>query len=297
MLVCESIKMKSCPQCRSQYSDDTLSFCLQDGTPLKVLEIPGAPTVVRGREIETFVRQASTGPGASVVTPEASTRRSTFFPMVLAALISGLAVALVAAGIGAWIYFKGDDPANTSAQIGNTSNENSISNGSETTVGNSTPGTPLPATPSPTPAAQPTKIPENTPMPPPVLDREQAVRDISTSIYSWKSQAESHDLDSYMQNYAPTVHYYRKPGSSRAFVRSDKLRAFRTYSTMSIRITNMNVDVSGSGESATALFDKEWVFSGSQRSAGKVRQQLKFQNSGGRWLITSERDLKVYYIN
>ncbi|MGH9819119.1 MAG: hypothetical protein ACRD43_03025, partial [Pyrinomonadaceae bacterium] len=26
--------MKSCPKCASQYSDQTLSFCLQDGTPL-----------------------------------------------------------------------------------------------------------------------------------------------------------------------------------------------------------------------------------------------------------------------
>ena len=27
--------MKYCPACSSQYSDDTLSFCLQDGTPLE----------------------------------------------------------------------------------------------------------------------------------------------------------------------------------------------------------------------------------------------------------------------
>ena len=26
--------MKKCPQCKSIYGDDTLSFCLQDGTPL-----------------------------------------------------------------------------------------------------------------------------------------------------------------------------------------------------------------------------------------------------------------------
>lgn len=46
--------MKKCPKCGTQYSDVTLSYCLQDGTPL--VPVPGAdhPTVVMG-ETETFV--------------------------------------------------------------------------------------------------------------------------------------------------------------------------------------------------------------------------------------------------
>src|SRR5687768_5888409 len=47
--------MKTCPSCRTQYSDDTLFFCLQDGTPLVGSEAEN-PTVALG-ETETFVRR------------------------------------------------------------------------------------------------------------------------------------------------------------------------------------------------------------------------------------------------
>src|SRR5438552_19014995 len=46
--------MKKCPQCGTQYSDITLSFCLQDGTPLVVAPQTDTPTVVLG-ETETVV--------------------------------------------------------------------------------------------------------------------------------------------------------------------------------------------------------------------------------------------------
>ena len=44
--------MKICPSCKTQYSDDTLSFCLQDGTPLAAGFSSDTPTVVLG-ETET----------------------------------------------------------------------------------------------------------------------------------------------------------------------------------------------------------------------------------------------------
>src|ERR1051325_6980190 len=46
--------MKKCPQCGTQYSDVTLSFCLQDGTPLVAVPQTDTPTVVLG-ETETVV--------------------------------------------------------------------------------------------------------------------------------------------------------------------------------------------------------------------------------------------------
>ena len=46
--------MKKCPQCGTQYSDVTLSFCLQDGTPLIVAPQADTPTVVLG-ETETAI--------------------------------------------------------------------------------------------------------------------------------------------------------------------------------------------------------------------------------------------------
>ena len=51
--------MKFCPKCSSQYADDTLSFCLEDGTPLAVFGPGDMPTAVLSEsELLTSVRAA-----------------------------------------------------------------------------------------------------------------------------------------------------------------------------------------------------------------------------------------------
>jgi len=129
------------------------------------------------------------------------------------------------------------------------------------------------------------------------VDKETARREVSESINNWRSLGEARDLDSYMSNYADRVDYYNRSGVTRGAVRSDKARAFGLYSSMNYTLSNMNVSVDDSGTRATAEFDKEWDFRGSRPSSGKVRSQLRLRNEGGRWLITGERDLKVYYTN
>ncbi len=62
-----------------------------------------------------------------------------------------------------------------------------------------------------------------------------------------------------------------------------------------MRANISNMDVSVKGETATATFDKEWTFSGDGSNSGKVRSQLTFRRINGRWLITGERDVRVYH--
>ena len=114
---------------------------------------------------------------------------------------------------------------------------------------------------------------------------------------TWKSMAESRDLDSYMGNYAEKIDYYAKKGVSRSYVRDDKRKYFDGFTSIRSDITNMDITVSPSGDEATVLFDKEWDSEGAKRSAGKLRQELKLRNVSGDWLITSEKQLKVYYQN
>ena len=133
--------------------------------------------------------------------------------------------------------------------------------------------------------------------PTPGIDKVKASRDVSTQIGSWRYLGETGDLNGLIGKYASAVDYYNKRGASRDFIRADKQRAYRLYNSMSIRLSNMEVSVGNSGETATAVFDKEWVFGGASRSTGKVRQQLQFASINGQWLITSERDIKVYYTN
>ena len=46
--------MKYCPSCQTNYADDTLTFCLQDGTELKRASDSQMPTVILG-ELETLI--------------------------------------------------------------------------------------------------------------------------------------------------------------------------------------------------------------------------------------------------
>ena len=78
-------------------------------------------------------------------------------------------------------------------------------------------------------------------------------------------------------------------------MRADKARHFSNYTSMQSDYSNMNVAVGPDGQTVTAVFDKEWNFSGVKTSSGKVQSQLIFKRINGRWLITTERDLKVYY--
>ena len=68
------------------------------------------------------------------------------------------------------------------------------------------------------------------------------------------------------------------------------------YDTININIDNVKVTPDASGERATVVLDKEWNFEGAEKfSSGKVQQQLTLNKIGGRWLITGEKDLKIYY--
>jgi Tol biopolymer transport system component len=68
--------MKRCPECRRDYYDDTLSYCLDDGTPL--LEGPASEqqTVIMGRGDHTrgsmFVSQVEQAPIAQILLPKLS---------------------------------------------------------------------------------------------------------------------------------------------------------------------------------------------------------------------------------
>lgn len=296
--------MKQCPSCQSQYTDDTLQFCLQDGTPLqsapgsaaKTLSYGEQETVVGNRQSSQINTPHATNPtawnpqqyssNARVQTPEkkSGAPAAVFLTAFVMLLLFGFV------GIGAWLYLRGANPdENTNLLLAKRKDSDAVSNTSTSAPPRPMPmATVQPETSSNT-AANQTVAP---------VDKEQVKRDVAQRVNSWKSAAESLNLNSYMSNYAGTVDYYNKKGASLASVRADKQRAFSTYSSIQITLSNMNVIPDASGESATVVVDKEWNFSGAEKySSGKVQQQLKLKKISGQWLISGERDLKVYYTN
>lgn len=292
--------MKTCPSCQTQYTDDTLRFCLQDGAVLEGVRITREQTIsLAGQEMETVARRAGVSDSVehdrlSEVT-RVSPPQEKSGDSKLALAIGGLALAiLLLGGVGAlaiWFFYSGQPKvnANNTANKSNASNSKTANRNSDTDW-----------TPTETPTASPddsdaTPTPDETPTP--EIDQTEAVNEVSRQVGDWKSYAESGDLDSQIELYAPSVDYYRKRGANRDFVRLDRARAYALFDSISIEISNMNISVDDSGETATAAFDKEWEFEGRNRSTGKVRQELRFRKINGRWLISGEKDIKVYYTN
>lgn len=307
--------MKYCPTCRSNYTDDTLKFCLQDGTLL--VSDPGAetetPTIAFGDRTERFpskdepTERFTTNKDIDqlrIDVPDASRQNSwqQSRETVIAApppapqksntLVAVLATALVmlilfgAAGFGAWLYFSKD-------RTGLSNNTNREANSGEKIISNNNSNK---ESPTPT-AAKKDSTPVKTETPPPNFNAEEVEKEVSERIYSWNSLAESRDLNAYMENYADKLDYYTKKGVSAEAVRSDKQRAFTQYDSIKMTLSNLTVTPDSSGDTATAVFDKAWVFQNYEKtSEGKVRTQLKLRKIGGAWKITGERDLRVYFV-
>ena len=312
--------MKYCPNCRSSYTDDTLKFCLQDGTPLvdELNSNTEMPTVAFGDKTEQFqsnevTEQFKTNEQTERFTtkkdanqmriemPEPQqnnweqsreTQVASFQPppqkpnTLVAVLATALVMLLLfgAAGIGAWFYFSDDKTEvakNTNTQSNNENQQISKDNSNKE---------------SPTPTAT---SKDSTPKPSPTsnFNPEEVKKEISDVIYSWKSASESLNLESHMSNYADTVDYYNKSKVSKNVVRSDRQKAYNKYDDIEINLSNISITPDSTGENATAVFDKQWFFDSEEKtSEGKVRSQLKLSKIGGKWKITGEKDLKVYFV-
>ncbi len=295
--------MKICPNCQTRYTDDTLQFCLQDGATLVGDDAQTSqPTVAFNDEQETVVKNRQNEPPInfdlqnSKETQYRQPQTANFQTeekksnTALAVVTTILAMLLIfgAIGIGAWIYFGKDSETARDANVKNSFPNNSAKNKNENAE----------VFPPENANEKPSVRPTDQKTPAPDFDAEEVKANVSKTVYAWKSAAESLDLTEYMTHYADRLDYYNKRGASIGTVRADKQKAFSTYDTIKINLSNMRVTPDETGENATAVFDKEWYFENAQKvSEGKVQTQLKMKKIGGDWKITSERDLKVYYVN
>ncbi len=298
--------MKQCPSCQTTYADDTLRFCLQDGTPLVSVnsetELPTAAftdseTLVSPRRVEplniplenTQTRDWEPSQQTKIAAFEPSPKKSNTFLIV--ALTAFVMLLIFGGAVGGWIYLK-----NRRTEVVQNNNNKAVINQNPLPKNNANAETSPSPTATPTATKTPTPSPTVTPTPPPNVNPEQLKREISERIGAWQSAAESLNVNAYMNNYADTVDYYNKNGASLNFVRQDKQRFFNKFNNIEINISNLRVTPDASGDSATAVFDKEWAFdNGENASTGKVQTQLRFKKFDGKWLITGEKDLKVYY--
>lgn len=156
---------------------------------------------------------------------------------------------------------------------------------------------------TPTPAIQPsTIVPVASPSPTQSAtsgDAERnSTREIEAALQGWVGASNAHDLDTHMSYYADTLDiYFSRTHVSSAYVRADRSRAYTRYNNLDVRLSNLSIRTEDTPAThATAVFDKSFRFEGDKVLSGSVQQTVWLTKIGGRWLITGEKDSKVYYL-
>lgn len=255
--------MKTCPQCKKTYDDDN-SFCFDDGTALVYSSIA-----------TPFPAYSSTDAPTQVIPrPTVTETRSGASPW-LYALLGVLTTAIVAMGLFIW-FSRADEPDGTS---------------------DTPPNPPATATQESDvnpPAATPTRQPVNSAQPAPV-DVPQIRADVLARLTKWERDGEAKDGYAVASNYADSVAYYRRARATRELIRQDKSRAYSTFDSIDITLSDIRITPAPDGNTARVVLDKAYVFGGSRTLEGKVQQEIRLVRVGSDWLINGERDIRVYY--
>src|SRR2546423_15214632 len=103
--------MKRCPKCQRSYNDDTLRFCLEDGTSLATItrEVDPPPTAILSRESPTQKSSAPTIPSYPNlnVTPAAPAPPERQSNSILTAGVGGIPLlSLALAGTAAFHFIQ-----------------------------------------------------------------------------------------------------------------------------------------------------------------------------------------------
>ncbi|HEU4834918.1 MAG TPA: PEGA domain-containing protein [Pyrinomonadaceae bacterium] len=131
-------------------------------------------------------------------------------------------------------------------------------------------------------------------------DFSSAESEVRNALEGWAQATRNHDLDSHMRYYADTLdYYYRITQVPSSRIRDDRNRAFQKFNYLDVQLSNINVQLDSTGQRATVVFDKSFDFRGDNNSFynGSVQDQLTLTKLGGAWLITGEKELKVYQVN
>lgn len=200
-------------------------------------------------------------------------------PITIAATVLVLAVG----GLGAWLLFGGKQ----------NNGSGNVRVDRDRTTGTQPSGSPV-ATATTTPSVAQTPSP--TPSP---VNMATLRKDVTDTLNGWAQSSMERDIDAQMSYYADTLDiYYTKTNVSASVVRADRERAYDTYSTLDIKLSNIVITPDPSGQLANAILDKTWIFENDEKSnSGSVQQEIRLAKKDGRWLIIGEKDLQVYYVN
>jgi hypothetical protein len=271
--------MKVCPKCNSTYSDETLNFCLTDGVPLVVEEVLeeylSKQSSNSWHTAETLLDPRFAAPDSEHTTsPNSSSRTLSMNSQTADGFnlkkshktlytILGILVGAIIIGGSFWWFSTSSNPNNKTV-----STDNSPS------------------------------IPKHAIIQISPEQDAQVKKELTAFMQSWAKTNEQKDADAHIAHYANTLEvYYAESGKDKNHVLADRLRAYQKYDTIQLQVDNLKITPE-STESATIVFDKSWTMKNEKKtSMGSVQQEVHVSKTNGKWLIDSEKDIKVYFIN
>ena len=288
--------MKCCPKCSSQYSDPTLSFCLQDGTPLvaqkqssvdtvsfslnpltseKIFptqELPAAP------QFQTEACRTHEFAPQPVVMP----RRKSRAGLIAASILIPLFLIVAVIGTAGLVFVETREHQAEEKKAIEVSDER-IETTKATDTSANDPGI------DPNRSVKPDSA-ETVP-----ANIEAVRKEITEIVNAWKDAAESRKASEYSAMYGEKVDYFDKQGVAQSEVRAEIQKIFDEYNEIDLEITNLEVAVDAAGDAATAVFDKEWSYEAKPKlTEGKAHTKLHFRKVGTAWKIVAEEYLKIY---
>jgi len=268
--------MKVCPKCNSSYTDETLNFCLTDGVPLVAEEILDeylskhnskswhtADTLVDPR-FASGGRPTSINPSSPTLELGNNTANSLSIGQSRKTIYAALGIFLIAVLGGVlWWNSKNSDSANKSVLSTETAS-----------------------------------VPKHAIVQLSPEQEAQVKKELTDFMQNWARTNSEKNSDAHLALYANTLEvYYGESGKDKNHVLADRLRAYQKYDSIQMQVDNLQIKPE-STESATIVFDKSWTMRNDKKtSTGSVQQEVHVTKTGGKWLIDSEKDLKVYFIN
>ncbi|MCU1257692.1 MAG: hypothetical protein JWO80_577, partial [Bryobacterales bacterium] len=154
---------------------------------------------------------------------------------------------------------------------------------------------PQPAQPEPQEQTAQNPSGETNTVPP---DGSRVQKDISTVLNRWVDAKRRRNLDEEIGCYAPFVdRFYGQRSLPADQLRREEQNVFSRIGTVQrFEISNLKFH-RVNPEWAVVSFDKNWDFHGRTRFTGSSREELVLRPVHGRWKISSQREVKVYWVD
>ena len=288
--------MKSCPKCSNQYSDPTLSFCLQDGTPLVAQKQSSVDTVSFSvnpvtsekifptQEFPAAPQFQTEAPQTYGFVPQAVAipRRKSRVGLIAASILIPIFLIIAVVGTVGLVFINSRERQAEEKRVAEVADEK-VAATKDSDKMSSDPVNETDKSAKPVPA-------ETAP-----ANIEAVRKEITEIVNAWKDAAESRKASEYSGMYGDKVDYFDKQGIAASEVRTEIQKVFDEYSEIDLEITNVEVAVDAAGDAATAVFDKEWSYEAKPKlTEGKAHTKLHFRKGGTGWKIVAEEYLKIY---